>query len=152
LEDGSVSSPYDEEDQHSHRVRHQGHDEGGCEGSRDAAQNGDRGNRRHSSSLCPSTAPGLHARCLAADQWKKCLSPVKYMVTPAALAAATTSSSRTEPPGCTTAETPASISTCRPSANGKNASDAATLPAARSPAPVTASWQESTRFTCPIPT
>ncbi len=28
-------------------------------------------------------------------------------------------------PGCTTARTPASISTCRPSGNGKNASEAA---------------------------
>ena len=64
-------------------------------------------------------------------QWKKCRAPVKYMVTPAACAAAMTSSSRIEPPGWTTARTPASSSTCRPSANGKNASDAATAPRAR---------------------
>lgn len=32
-------------------------------------------------------------------QWKKCRSPVKYMVTPASWAAAITSSSRIEPPG-----------------------------------------------------
>ena len=36
-------------------------------------------------------------------QWKKCRVPVRYIVTPAASAASTTSSSRTEPPGCTTA-------------------------------------------------
>ena len=69
-----------------------------------------------------------------------------------AAAAATTSSSRTDPPGWTTARTPASSSTCSPSANGKNASDAATEPAARSPARATASRAESTRLTCPMPT
>ena len=44
-------------------------------------------------------------------------------------AASTTSSSRTEPPGCTTALTPASVSTSRPSGNGKKASEAAYAPA-----------------------
>ena len=39
-----------------------------------------------------------------------------------------TSASRTEPPGATTARTPASSRICSPSANGKNASDAATAP------------------------
>ena len=39
----------------------------------------------------------------------------------------------TEPPGWTTAVTPAPSSTSRPSGNGKNASDAATAPFARSP-------------------
>ena len=48
--------------------------------------------------------------------------------------------------------TPASSSTCSPSANGKNASDAATEPAARSPARATASRAESTRLTWPMPT
>ena len=76
---------------------------------------------------------------LRAAQWKKCRVPVRYIVTPAASAAATTSSSRTEPPGCTTARTPASSRICGPSANGKKASDAATDPAARSPARATAS-------------
>ena len=71
---------------------------------------------------------------------------------PAASAAAITSASRTEPPGWATARTPASMSTCRPSGNGKNASDAATEPAARSPARATARRAESTRFTWPIPT
>ena len=80
------------------------------------------------------------------------------MVTPAALAVSITSSSRIEPPGCTTARTPASRRTCRPSAKGKNASDAATAPRARSlPSPPrvfarsTESLQESTRFTWPMP-
>ena len=54
--------------------------------------------------------------------------PGEERVTPACSAAAMTSSSRIGPPGCTTARTPPSMSTCRPSANGKNASDAATEP------------------------
>src|ERR1035441_2426135 len=62
-----------------------------------------------------------------------------------------TSSSRTEPPGSTIARTPASASTCGPSAKGKKASLAATEPRARSPALATASLAESTRLTCPIP-
>ena len=57
---------------------------------------------------------------------------MRYSVAPAACAAATTSSSRTDPPGWTTARTPASSSTCRPSGKGKKASEAATDPAARS--------------------
>jgi hypothetical protein len=55
---------------------------------------------------------------------------VKNIVTPAARAASMTSWSRTEPPGCTMVRMPASISTCGPSAKGKNASDAATDPRA----------------------
>ena len=47
---------------------------------------------------------------------------------PALAAAAVTSSSRTDPPGCTIAFTPASVSVSSPSGNGKNASDAATAP------------------------
>jgi hypothetical protein len=73
-------------------------------------------------------------------------------VTPAFSAAAMTSASRTEPPGCTIARTPASTSTSRPSGNGKNASDAPTEPLARSPARETASRDESTRLTWPMPT
>ena len=46
---------------------------------------------------------------------------------------------------------PASMSTWGPSAKGKNASDAAIDPAARSPARSTARRHESTRFTCPMP-
>ncbi len=74
------------------------------------------------------------------------------MVTPAAFAAAMTSSSRIEPPGCTIADTPAAIRISGPSANGKNASEAATDPAARSPARLTARLHESTRLTWPMPT
>src|SRR5207244_3596243 len=66
-------------------------------------------------------------------QWAKCRVPVKYRVIPAAFAAAMVSSSRTEPPGWTTARTPASASTMNPSGNGKYASDAATAPADREP-------------------
>ena len=44
-------------------------------------------------------------------------------------AASVTWSSRTDPPGCTIALTPAPVSVSRPSGNGKNASDAATPPA-----------------------
>ena len=47
---------------------------------------------------------------------------------PAASAASTTSSSRTEPPGWMIAVTPASIASCGPSANGKNASEASAAP------------------------
>src|ERR1044072_257129 len=46
--------------------------------------------------------------------------------------------SRPEPPGWTIALMPASSNSCGPSGNGKNASDAATEPAARSPARSTA--------------
>ena len=41
---------------------------------------------------------------------------------------ATTSSSRIEPPGCTTARTPCSAAASMPSRNGKNASDASAAP------------------------
>ena len=84
-------------------------------------------------------------------QWKKWRVPVRYIVTPAACAAAITSSSRTEPPGCTTARHAGVEQHRSPSANGKNASEAATDPAARSPARVTASRHESTRLTWPMP-
>ena len=50
------------------------------------------------------------------------------MAIPALSAAATTSSSRIDPPGWITATAPASIATSRPSAKGKNASDATTDP------------------------
>jgi hypothetical protein len=56
-------------------------------------------------------------------------------------------------PGATTARTPASRRISSPSANGKNASEAATAPAARSaPARDTARRHESTRLTWPMPT
>ena len=53
------------------------------------------------------------------------------MAIPAASAAAITSSSRFEPPGCTTAVAPASINTSKPSAKGKNASEATAEPIVR---------------------
>src|ERR1019366_8529822 len=100
-----------------------------------------------------ASADSGHGTPTLPAQWAKCRVLVKYIVIPAAVAASMTSGSRTDPPGATTARTPASNSTWSPSAKGMNASDAATEPAARStPALVTASWQESTRLTWPIPT
>ena len=74
------------------------------------------------------------------------------MVIPACSAVSMDSVSRIDPPGCTTARTPAWISTSSASGNGKYASLAATEPAARSPARATASRAASTRFTWPMPT
>ena len=54
------------------------------------------------------------------------------MARPRSSAAAITSASLTDPPGCTTAVAPASATASRPSRNGKNASDATTLPFERS--------------------
>src|SRR5690625_3233940 len=51
-------------------------------------------------------------------QCRKCRRPVNIMLSPCSLAAAITSSSRTEPPGCTTALTPAAAAASRPSRNG----------------------------------
>src|SRR4029079_10689820 len=88
------------------------------------------------------------------DQTPQCAKwrvPVRYIGTPAAAAASTTRLSRTDPPGCTTARTPASSRTSSPSGTGKNAPEAATDPRARSPARATARRAESTRFTWPIP-
>ena len=64
----------------------------------------------------------------ALAQWRKWRMPVNTMATPAASAAATTSASRIDPPGWITAVAPAEMAACSPSANGKNASDATTLP------------------------
>ena len=84
------------------------------------------------------------------------------MARPFSSAAATTSSSRTEPPGWITAVAPASATASRPSAKGKKASEATTEPVARllpSPAAreVSAAFQaamraESTRLIWPAPT
>ena len=54
----------------------------------------------------------------AGHQWRKCRVPVMSMVAPAASATATTSSSRTEPPGWANAVTPAARQTSTASANG----------------------------------
>ena len=76
-------------------------------------------------------------------------------------AASITSSSRIEPPGWITAVAPASIATSRPSANGKNASEATTEPlvsgaAASVRAPASSALRaamraESTRLIWPAP-
>ena len=57
--------------------------------------------------------------------------PVKTMAMPCSSAAAMTSSSRIEPPGWITAVAPASTAESRPSAKGKNASEATTEPIGR---------------------
>ena len=57
--------------------------------------------------------------------------PVKTMARPRSSAAAITSSSRIEPPGWMTAVAPASAAAIKPSAKGKNASEATTEPLAR---------------------
>ena len=59
--------------------------------------------------------------------------PVNTMAIPAASAAAITSASLTEPPGWITATAPASTADSKPSANGKNASDATTDPCVNAP-------------------
>ena len=64
-------------------------------------------------------------------QWRKWRSPVKTMAMPCSSAASITSASRIEPPGWTTASTPASAAASSPSRNGKKASLAHTPPAAR---------------------
>jgi hypothetical protein len=86
--------------------------------------------------------------------------PVKTMARPASSAAAITSASRIEPPGWITAVRPLAAAS-RPSAKGKKASEATTLPLARlcgSPAACAASSafqaamrEESTRFIWPAP-
>ena len=66
-------------------------------------------------------------------QCRKWRTPVSTMAIPAASAAATISASFTLPPGCAIAVTPARAATSTPSGNGKNASDARTLPRAALP-------------------
>ena len=65
------------------------------------------------------------------SQCRKWRWPVNTMASPASSAALMTSSSRTEPPGWMTAVAPASAAARRPSAKGKNASEATTDPFAR---------------------
>jgi len=59
---------------------------------------------------------------------------VNTIAMPSRSAAAITSASFTLPPGWATAVTPRAIAASRPSGNGKNASEASTLPLALSPA------------------
>ena len=61
--------------------------------------------------------------------------PVNTIASPAASAAAITSSSRIEPPGWITAVAPASTAASSPSAKGKNASDATAEPIVRGVGP-----------------
>ena len=65
---------------------------------------------------------------LIADQCRKWRMPVNTIASPASSAALMTSSSRIDPPGWITAVAPASAADSRPSAKGKNASDATTEP------------------------
>src|SRR5262249_56209692 len=67
-------------------------------------------------------APPAQAQCL------KSLVSVNTMAMPWSSAALIPSSSRTEPPGWITAVAPASTAARRPSAKGKNASEATTEP------------------------
>ena len=74
----------------------------------------------------PAGGSGEELTCAANAGSAAC--PVNTMAMPWSSAALITSSSRIEPPGWITAVAPASIATRRPSANGKNASDATTEP------------------------
>ena len=95
------------------------------------------------------------------NQCRKWRIPVSAIATPAASAAAITSLSRIDPPGWITAVAPAATAASRPSAKGKKASDATTLPwvngsgspAARAAsAPFQAAMRAlSTRLICPAP-
>ncbi len=66
--------------------------------------------------------PDDHARSggrrRGGHQWRKWRVPVSSIVPPAASTAATTSASRTDPPGCTNAVTPAARQTSTASGNG----------------------------------
>src|SRR5581483_9941722 len=84
-------------------------------------------------------------------QWRKWRRPVNTIATPAASIASTTAGSRIEPPGWMIAVIPASIATCGPSGNGKNASDAMTATEMSEADFSIASRTESTRLICPAP-
>jgi hypothetical protein len=67
--------------------------------------------------------------CFSAScQWRKCLTPVKIIARPKRSAVSITSWSRTDPPGWIMAVAPAWAISSTPSGNGKNASEAATVP------------------------
>src|SRR5882672_7406843 len=99
----------------------------------------------------PSLATG-HGTQVTASQCRKCRIPVNTIAKPSRSAAAITSASRTEPPGWITAVAPALAASSTPSGNGKNASEATTLPASGDCAFITAIFTESTRLICPAPT
>ena len=80
-------------------------------------------------------ASSIDSSSLSLNQCLKCRRPVNTMASPCSSAASITSASRTDPPGCTTAVAPAAATASRPSRNGKNASEAATVPAERAVRP-----------------
>ena len=88
----------------------------------------------------------------APHQWRKCRSPVVHHGHPGRVGRRDHLAVATEPPGWTTAVTPARPSTSRPSGNGKKASLAPAPPRARSPALVTAISAATTRDCWPAPT
>ena len=114
--------------------------------------------RRTARALSDARGPRRAER--ARRQCRKCRRPVNTIARPCSSAAAITSASRTEPPGWTTAVAPAAATASRPSRNGKNASDAATVPASGSaPRRLPAAGLHrrhactaSTRLICPAPT
>ena len=77
---------------------------------------------------------------------------MKTIARPCSSQAATESASRIEPPGWTTAVTPARAASSTLSRKGKKASEASTAPRLRSPALRTAMCTESTRLIWPAPT
>src|SRR6185436_4655028 len=79
----------------------------------------------------------------ARSQCRKCLRPVNTIARPCSSAAAITSESFSDPPGCTTAVAPAAAIASRPSRNGMKASDAATDPF-RTSAPRDAAFMRAT--------
>ena len=73
---------------------------------------------RSSSWSCSARRSVRRARGDLANQWRKCRVPVISIAPPTASTAATTSASRTEPPGWANAVTPAARQTSTASANG----------------------------------
>src|SRR5579863_8943280 len=105
--------------------------------------------------LCGSAAVKRFISRLPASrdcQCRKWRTPVKDIASPNLYAAAITPASRTDPPGCMNAVAPALAASSTPSGNGKNASDATTLPLSEDCAFITAIFTESTRLICPAPT
>src|SRR3954469_18972397 len=132
-------------------VRVPGAGDGAVLGRRRAAGDPHVRARAHHPAVAHDRLP-LDARSVALHrQWRKWRWPVTTIVTPAASAAAMTSSSRLEPPGCTMAVTPASIASAGPSAKGKKASEASAAPFSSCWAFSTARRTASTRLIWPAP-
>ena len=96
----------------------------------------------------------LSSSCLLLilNQCLKCRFPVNTIAIPAASQARILSSSRTDPPGCIIAVTPAAAARRTQSSKGKKASLPITLPAALSFAYSSAMRAAVTRPVCPGPT